>query len=156
MDEGETEAKNPKNYNFMRVRVAIDITKPLCRGRKISTTSGKEGWVSFKYERLPNICYGCGRLTHSDRECLAWTKNEDPYRTEARQFGPWLRASNPHPFKMSVICVEGYEEDSITEDISDRSDAPLADQRDNMRIIDTHEEGVGQHNGGREVSNRGT
>ena len=70
VDKGETEAEESESYNFMRVRVAIDITKPLCRGRKISTASGKEGWVSFKYERLPNICYGCGRLTHSDRECL--------------------------------------------------------------------------------------
>lgn len=62
VDEGETDAENPESYNFLRVRVAIDIIKSLCRGRRISTESGKEGWVSFKYEQLLNICYGCGRL----------------------------------------------------------------------------------------------
>ena len=43
--------------NFLRIRVGVDATKPLCRGRRITVRSGKESWVSFKYERLPNICY---------------------------------------------------------------------------------------------------
>ena len=34
-------------YNFMRIRVTIDITKPLCRGRRITTMRGVDGWVSF-------------------------------------------------------------------------------------------------------------
>ena len=55
--------------HFMQVRVRIDITKPLCRGRKIGLSDGKEGWVNFKYECLPNLCYWCGRLTHHDKEC---------------------------------------------------------------------------------------
>lgn len=58
-----------EDSHFMRVRVRIDITKPLCRGRKIGPSDGKEGWVNFKYERLPNLCYWCGRLTHHDKEC---------------------------------------------------------------------------------------
>ena len=36
-DEAETEGDN-----FMRVRVIIDISKPLCRGRVISLDSGIE------------------------------------------------------------------------------------------------------------------
>ena len=43
--------------NFVRVRVSIDITKPLSRRRKIRKSNGEESWVSFKYERLPNFCY---------------------------------------------------------------------------------------------------
>ena len=44
---------------FVRVRVKVDISKPLCRGRVISLENGKEIWVSFKYERLSNLCYWC-------------------------------------------------------------------------------------------------
>ena len=44
--------------NFMRVQVTIDISLPLCRGRLISIN--KDTWVSFKYERLSNLCYWCG------------------------------------------------------------------------------------------------
>ena len=46
--------------DFLRVRVILDISKPLSRGRKITLDDGSVGWVSFKYERLPNICYWCG------------------------------------------------------------------------------------------------
>ena len=67
-------------FNFMRLRVAVDISKPMCRGRKITMANGKEGWVSFKYERLPNICYWCGMLTHSDRDCLLWEKSRGSLR----------------------------------------------------------------------------
>ena len=36
--------------SFFRVRVAIDITLPLCRGRVITLPSGEKRWVKFKYE----------------------------------------------------------------------------------------------------------
>ena len=51
------EDEDYEGSHFLRVRVKIDITKPLCRSRKIGLSSGEESWVSFKYERLPNVCY---------------------------------------------------------------------------------------------------
>lgn len=42
---------------FMRVRVLLDVTQLVCRGRVITLDDGKDLSVSFKYERLPNICY---------------------------------------------------------------------------------------------------
>ena len=53
----------------------IDISKPMCRGRKITLCNGHKWWISFKYERLPNMCYWCGKLTHFDRECPTWLKS---------------------------------------------------------------------------------
>ena len=52
IDEGETDGGS-----FLRMKVTIDISKPLYRGRRISLSQGEQSWVSFKYERLPNICY---------------------------------------------------------------------------------------------------
>ena len=43
--------------NFMRIRVIMDITQPLCRGRIIFFGVNDDKFISFKYERLPNICY---------------------------------------------------------------------------------------------------
>lgn len=54
--------------NFLWVRVAIDVSKPLCRGRRVDFDEDNEGWVSFRYERLPNLCYWCGHLTHDDKD----------------------------------------------------------------------------------------
>lgn len=39
-----------KGGNFTRVRVAVDVTKPLNRGRMITWNQGREGWVLFMYE----------------------------------------------------------------------------------------------------------
>ena len=46
-----------KRGSFMRVRVVVDIMKPLCRGRKLTWDHEGEGWASFMYECLPNIYY---------------------------------------------------------------------------------------------------
>lgn len=45
---------------FMRVQVNLDISLPLCSGHVITLENGNKHWVSFRYERLPNICYWCG------------------------------------------------------------------------------------------------
>lgn len=58
--------------NFIQVRVTLDIALPLCRGRLVSFENGKNMWVKFRYERLPNICYWCGYLDHGDKECKMW------------------------------------------------------------------------------------
>ncbi|XP_065628186.1 uncharacterized protein LOC136066979 [Quercus suber] len=52
-----------KGGTFMRVRVVIDISRPLCGGRKIMYDEDSERWASFQYERLPNICFWRGMLS---------------------------------------------------------------------------------------------
>ena len=55
--------------SFFQVRVVVDITLPLCRGRVISLTNGSSSWVNFKYEHLPSLYYWCRCLEHDDRDC---------------------------------------------------------------------------------------
>uniref|UniRef100_A0A2N9GMN7 Zinc knuckle CX2CX4HX4C domain-containing protein n=1 Tax=Fagus sylvatica TaxID=28930 RepID=A0A2N9GMN7_FAGSY len=43
----------------MRIRIKMDISKPLCRGRKARLSARNETWIAFRYERLPNFCYWC-------------------------------------------------------------------------------------------------
>ena len=43
--------------HFIRVRVMIDITLPLCQGRVITLENGSSHWIRFRYERLPNLCF---------------------------------------------------------------------------------------------------
>lgn len=50
-----------------RLRVIIDITKPLDRGRALSL-EGKSLWVEFKYEKLPLFCFNCGRIVHGQED----------------------------------------------------------------------------------------
>uniref|UniRef100_A0A2N9GDB5 Reverse transcriptase domain-containing protein n=1 Tax=Fagus sylvatica TaxID=28930 RepID=A0A2N9GDB5_FAGSY len=94
----------------MRIRVSIDITKPLCRGRKAVLEQGRETWISFKYERLPNYCYWCGHVTHSDKDCPFWLRNQEKLHMEEQQFGPWLRAPNERPWRRMEIKIEGINQ----------------------------------------------
>ncbi|KAF5463985.1 hypothetical protein F2P56_014103 [Juglans regia] len=42
---------------FMRVRVLLDISKPLQRRKKLKLGDENYCWVRLVYERLPNFCY---------------------------------------------------------------------------------------------------
>lgn len=89
--------------NFLRVRVAIDISEPLCHGRRVAFDDDNEGWVSFKYERLPNICYWCGHLTHDDKDCTLWLRSKGTLSNSEQQFGLWLRASQFNQSRKMVV-----------------------------------------------------
>jgi hypothetical protein len=93
--------------NNPRVRVRLDITKPLCRGRKVRLGKGKSGWLTFKYERLPNFCYVCDLLTHGDKDCGMRMKArmDDPHTPP--QYGPWLRAEPEKFQRKSYVTAEG-------------------------------------------------
>uniref|UniRef100_A0A7N2L2Q0 DUF4283 domain-containing protein n=1 Tax=Quercus lobata TaxID=97700 RepID=A0A7N2L2Q0_QUELO len=102
-DEDETEGDN-----FLRVRVTIDISQPLYRGRVILLDSGKEMWVPFKYERLPSLCFWCGCLTHDDRDCELWAESEGSLTPESQEFGPWLKAAPFMPSRCYMVKVPGF------------------------------------------------
>ena len=77
--------------NFMRARVILDVEQPLCQGRKVWLGGDRDHWVSFKFERLPNFCYWCGRVNHGDRDCVLWLQSKGTLSIESQQYGRWLR-----------------------------------------------------------------
>ena len=62
--------------DFLRIRVKVDVSKPLCRGRKVVLDNEKEVWVAFRYEKLPNFCYWCGMVCHDDKDCDLWLSSK--------------------------------------------------------------------------------
>lgn len=53
-------------------------------------------WIQAKYERLPDFCYGCGRIGHIIKECRTLNKETDK-DPEGWQFGSWLRFQGLNP-----------------------------------------------------------
>ena len=88
----------------------IDASLPLCRGRLISFNEGEEGWVSFRYERLPNICYWCGCLNHCDKDCDRWVESDGSLKDEDKEYGSWIRTTAAVLTKKSVVRVPGFYE----------------------------------------------
>ena len=115
--------------NFIRLQVEVDVTKPLYRGRKIALRGGQERWVSFKYERMPNICHWCGKLTHMDRDCPIWEKGKHISKEAGQQYGSWMRATIPNLARKSVVRVAGLEDYDSDSVCSEKSDKEL--ERDN-------------------------
>jgi len=55
---------------FLRARVSIEIDRPIRRGIFLRLKRGEEPkWFKVQYEKLPYICFSCGKLGHSDLEC---------------------------------------------------------------------------------------
>ena len=79
-----TNSKEADDYNFLQVRVSIDLSLPLCQGHLVSLKNVKQTWISFRYERLPNLCYWCGHLTHDDEDCQVGIESEGALQLNQR------------------------------------------------------------------------
>lgn len=54
---------------YMRIRINVDVRKPLKRKKKIIRKNASEFIVQCKYERLGDFCFRCGLLYHTERFC---------------------------------------------------------------------------------------
>lgn len=92
---GEFVKTDEKNFDggwksFFRVRVVVNVTKPLKKGMKLKRDDGEWAFVDFKYERLPTFCFLCGVLEHGDKYCPFLLRGGEA-KTE-KPYGAWLRA----------------------------------------------------------------
>ncbi|XP_019179721.1 PREDICTED: uncharacterized protein LOC109174935 [Ipomoea nil] len=76
---------------FYRVRVSLDVVKPLKKQMKLKRDSGEWAVVDFKYERLPKFCFLCGVIGHGDRFCLKAL--QDCNLNAVKPYGSWLRVN---------------------------------------------------------------
>ena len=75
----------------LRVRVSLDVSRKLIRGKRILGEEGEDWWVRFKYERLPNFCYRCGLLEHDLKDCTQENGADANGNRGELQYGAWMR-----------------------------------------------------------------
>lgn len=83
-----------RNRTFLRIKVERDVTVPLSEGIWWTNKSGEEKWATIKYERLSDVCYGCGRLGHTSTNYGEEVRRSE-VRPEFPKFGPWLVGTRP-------------------------------------------------------------
>ncbi|KAL0408317.1 UNVERIFIED_CONTAM: hypothetical protein Sradi_1766100 [Sesamum radiatum] len=81
-----------------KIRIALDVTRPLKRALRLRNDQGDNKLVTFTYDRLPNFCYLCGCLGHIAKFCPKRYEDDFVDPGEALSFGPWLRANNQPRF----------------------------------------------------------
>ena len=103
-------AVDDESGHFLRVCVSVDVTLPLCRGHLITMENGAKHWIRFKYERLPDLCFWCGRLTHSDKNCDLWIKSKGTLSSDHQQFNSSLKVVPYSAKGKNVIFVPSFYE----------------------------------------------
>lgn len=88
----------------IRMRVKIDVRKPLTTKIKVKMRGGVEEWFDIKYERPPLVCYYCGKLGHGVKDCEDCLDEENPRLA----YGGWIKAS---PWR-KLSTQEGSMDDS--------------------------------------------
>ena len=78
----------------LRMRITINVTKPLKRGSKVTLPDGASILAIFKYERLPDFYYVCGRLDHQESDCDIVIKIRKDGGKAKREYGPWMSISS--------------------------------------------------------------
>lgn len=75
---------------FRRVRVRLDITKPLKRHQLIRVQKDTTMKIPLKYEMPPHFCFLCGLLCHTDKDC---SQLDDEEKEKDYSWGTNIRAS---------------------------------------------------------------
>ncbi|KAF5956818.1 hypothetical protein HYC85_004043 [Camellia sinensis] len=81
------------------IRVEIDTQQPLPRGLWLHRGQGQSNsWLTFKYEKLSDFCYDCGRLGHENHTCKFVSKEQGA----SFGYGPGLRTGNAGPTSLPI------------------------------------------------------
>ena len=119
VEEVERKQKNEMQNLFMRVKVALPISKPIRRGGFIAGSEGGRTWVTHRYERLPIFCHYCGLLGHDVRHCAGFFAASKTGGEVDCQYGEWLKSMGAHSWSppksgqgRSIRRAEAEEEES--------------------------------------------
>ncbi|XP_060971235.1 uncharacterized protein LOC133037758 [Cannabis sativa] len=167
---GQFVSSCPKNYagiwrEYLRVRVLINIEKPLKRRMKIYYTKEDYFWANFKYERVPTFCFICGILGHNERFCPRVfdgpiEKVVKPYglfmkapdRRSQKQIGArWLRDNMARPLQPNAGVPRSSGSPVTATSVGSRRGADprnRGDDREDMEVNeDVEGEIVGENHG---------
>ena len=84
------ESNDESGQRFFKFRVAIDIAKPLCRTVKLVDPTYGNIIGILRYERLPFLCFKCGIIVHTLRQCGVGGDAVSTEEKNSLQFGTWL------------------------------------------------------------------
>jgi hypothetical protein len=148
VEEVDVSGEGTGRGSSLRIKVHIDITMPLDRGRAL-WLNGKMVWVNFRYEKLPHFCFNCGRIFHNKEQCgdnksprqrgkeapKLWgtrLRAEEARTTQGRM---WLgRGRMGSPFRPEVIDQRGG--DSGDDDASDLQQAEKREETPVHQCVD--------------------
>ncbi|KAG5566620.1 hypothetical protein RHGRI_002246 [Rhododendron griersonianum] len=86
--------------SFLRIKVNINLSLPFPKGfwLKKKSPGNSDIWISYKFEKLSDYCYACGRVGHEKKGCRFISREAG----ETSCYGPDLRAPKARPCPVPV------------------------------------------------------
>jgi hypothetical protein len=79
----------PGKKLIVKIKVAINVHKPISSGIHVGNPTDGTCWVDFLYEKLPQVCFNCGLVGHAANLCHDQTLNVETLAP----LGPWIRST---------------------------------------------------------------
>lgn len=79
---------------FLCIKVLVDTTKSLKTGCFMNREDGSKLWLPFRYERLSDFCYSCGKIDHTESACTNQLGEGDNDDDPRYQYGPWMHGQS--------------------------------------------------------------
>jgi hypothetical protein len=92
MEEVEMDEEGVSWGEFLRVRIKLNLFRPLLRGRMLKVRD-KTYWVKFQYEKILRICFDCEAICHGASGCPKRSSRRNRLEEHKLEYGPWLRVS---------------------------------------------------------------
>ncbi|MBA0602688.1 hypothetical protein Gorai_002859, partial [Gossypium raimondii] len=119
---------------FMRLKVMINILKPLRRVVKLIDNEGMETIGVIKYERLPDFYYTCGLIGHSFRTCES-NKEGVAQNGLNHQYRGWLRVPIVNPNQDRRMRRNGVELVKSKDNINADKEESHTNSRDESGLL---------------------
>lgn len=55
---------------YMRCKIMLNLNNLLVSGFYLDREEGEKLWIQFRYEKVADLCFHCGRLGHSQNICI--------------------------------------------------------------------------------------
>jgi hypothetical protein len=87
----------PGKKVIIKIKVAIDINKHILFGIHVGNPTDGTNWIDYRYEKLPQICFRCGMIGHTDNLC----RNQSLDLITLAPLGPRIRSTQYGRRKMA-------------------------------------------------------
>lgn len=102
--------------DYLRMQCEVDVSKPLMAGFFLNRGEGHMSWIQFKYERLANFCYKCGKIGHGQGDCkeIETAMVNSIHGPKVVMYGPRLRSESrlESCFEVEKKQTERYQNES--------------------------------------------
>lgn len=81
----------PNKKLIIKIKVNLAISKPIKAGIYIGSAKDGAHWIDFRYENLPQFCFACGLIGHTEANCKLHDTRTNAESRNKNVLGPWLR-----------------------------------------------------------------